>query len=69
MSDPKQIFKDYYSELLDSSRNPNIALGLSRSISANQERKKQVMKNLSQVRKNKKKIIKNLKSYLKNLRR
>ena len=43
MSDPKQIFKDYYSELLDSSRNSNIALGLSRSISANKEKRKQVM--------------------------
>ncbi len=34
MAKPKQVLEEYYSELLDSARNPEIALGLSRAVSA-----------------------------------
>lgn len=39
MPKPKQIFEEYYDELMRSARDPNIALGLSRSINSYRERK------------------------------
>jgi L-lactate dehydrogenase complex protein LldG len=43
MNESKRIFEKYYAELLKSIRNPDVALGLSRSVSANRQKRSEVM--------------------------
>lgn len=43
MSEPKRIFQKYYTELLHAIHDRDVSLGLSRSISANRQRRAQVM--------------------------
>jgi len=49
MANPKQTFEKYYTELLQSARDPNLSLGLSRSISAYRERRARVLERLPQT--------------------
>ncbi len=46
MSEPKRRFEEYYAALLDSISNPAVALGLSRSVSANREKRMAVRRRL-----------------------